>query len=163
MSSLALSVPVPSSESPVFRETFKMVNVPMLRKTFCPHPDCKATKPFRVTNYKSLNEEVTSRKRRLRCWWFDAFYPDVYYSKCIRLGLRCDYLVITASLPTVQWKCLACRFDQRSTRKLLFKTECTVCKWKTQVRRQSRIICASFHFYLISLMIHLSEQESTTF
>ena len=90
-----------------FRETFKMVNVPMLRKTFCPHPDCKGTKPFRVTNYKSLNEEVTSRKRRLRCWWFDAFYPDVYYSKCKRLGLRYDYLGITRSLPNVQWKCLA--------------------------------------------------------
>merc|ERR1711994_281933 len=74
-----------------YRGTFKMVNVPMLRKTFCPHPDCKGTKPFRMTNYKSLNEEVTSRKRR---------------------------------------------FDKRNTRKLLFKTECTVCKWKTQSRSQ---------------------------
>ena len=47
-------------------KTFKMVNVPMLRKTFCPHPDCKGNKPFRVTNHKSLTEELTSRKRRQR-------------------------------------------------------------------------------------------------
>ena len=82
-----------------FRETFKMVNVPMLRKTFCPHPDCKGTKPFRVTNYKSLNEEVTSRKRRLRCWWFDAL------SRCFTIQNQSVWKVkVKMWLPWYQFK-----------------------------------------------------------
>ena len=124
MSSLAQWVPVPPLHvntvlvanfqtvhlkhfSPGFRGTFKMVNVPMLRKTFCPF--CKGTKPFRVTNYKSLNEEVTSRKRRLKCWWIDdlMLYIQMFsYSKSLK-GYGKGVITLLSQSPTVQWKYVA--------------------------------------------------------
>ena len=48
----------------VFRETLKMVNVPKLYKTCCPHPKCKAHNPFKVTQYKKSAESKLGQGRR---------------------------------------------------------------------------------------------------
>ena len=63
-----------------------------------------------------------------------------------------------------------CRFDQRNTRKLLFKTECTVCKWKTQVQHlefcQNEIVIILAKNMLLSypaltqLITHVSFQKT---
>ena len=46
------------------RESLTMVNVPKLRKTYCPHPACRSHKPFKVTQYKKSAESKQAQGRR---------------------------------------------------------------------------------------------------
>ena len=45
-------------------QALKMVNVPRLQKTFCPHPLCMGFKAFRVTDYDRVAQAANSKKRR---------------------------------------------------------------------------------------------------
>ena len=83
-----------------------MVNVPKLRKTYCPHPQCKSHKPFKVTQYKKSAESKSAQGRRR------------YDRKQQGFGGQ--------SKPILRKKA-------KTTKKLVLKMECTVCKWKNQV------------------------------
>jgi len=89
----------------VSRRTLKMVNVPKLRKTYCPHPQCKSHKPFKVTQYKKSAESKSAQGRRR------------YDRKQQGFGGQ--------SKPILRKKA-------KTTKKLVLKMECTVCKWKNQ-------------------------------
>ena len=41
-----------------------MVNIPKLRKTYCPHPKCLSHKLFKVTQYKKSAESKQAQGRR---------------------------------------------------------------------------------------------------
>jgi len=41
-----------------------MVNIPKLRKTYCPHPDCRSHKLFKVTQHKKSAESKNAQGRR---------------------------------------------------------------------------------------------------
>ena len=84
-----------------------MVNVPKLRKTYCPHPMCKSHKPFKVTQYKKSAESKSAQGRRR------------YDRKQQGFGGQ--------SKPILRKKA-------KTTKKLVLKMECTVCKWKNQAR-----------------------------
>ena len=45
-------------------QTTNMVNVPKLRKTYCPHPKCLSHKLFKVTQYKKSAESKQAQGRR---------------------------------------------------------------------------------------------------
>ena len=40
------------------------MNIPKKRRTFCPHPDCKSHKMFKVTQYKKSQESKQAQGRR---------------------------------------------------------------------------------------------------
>ena len=88
-----------------------MVNVPKLRKTYCPHPQCKSHKPFKVTQYKKSAESKSAQGRRR------------YDRKQQGFGGQ--------SKPIL-------RKVAKTTKKLVLKMECTVCKWKNQARSLNR-------------------------
>ena len=83
-----------------------MVNVPKLRKTYCPHPMCKSHKPFKVTQYKKSAESKSAQGRRR------------YDRKQQGFGGQ--------SKPILRKKA-------KTTKKLVLRMECSVCKWKNQV------------------------------
>ena len=41
-----------------------MVNVPKMRRTYCPHPDCMSHKQFKVVQYKKSAESKQAQGRR---------------------------------------------------------------------------------------------------
>ena len=42
----------------------RMVNIPKLRKTYCPHEKCKSHKLFKVTQFKKSAESKDAQGRR---------------------------------------------------------------------------------------------------
>merc|ERR1711976_328528 len=84
----------------------KMGNLPKWRNTYCPHPDCKAHKKFKVTQYKKSAESKTAQGRRR------------YDRKQQGFGGQ--------SKPILRRKA-------KTTKKLVLRVECSVCKWKHQV------------------------------
>merc|ERR1711999_55150 len=78
---------------------------PKLRKTYCPHPQCKSHKPFKVTQYKKSAESKSAQGRRR------------YDRKQQGFGGQ--------SKPILRKKA-------KTTKKLVLKLECTECQWKNQ-------------------------------
>merc|ERR1712046_28784 len=83
-----------------------MVNIPKLRKTYCPHPDCRSHKLFKVTQHKKSSESKNAQGRRR------------YDRKQQGFGGQ--------SKPILRKKA-------KTTKKLVLRMECSVCKWKNQV------------------------------
>merc|ERR1739838_849838 len=84
----------------------KMVNIPKLRRTFCPHPSCKNHQQFKVTQYKKSQESKTAQGRRR------------YDRKQQGFGGQ--------SKPILRKKA-------KTTKKLVLRLECKKCHWKNQV------------------------------
>merc|ERR1712173_402272 len=82
----------------------KMENIPKKKKTHC--PACNKHKPFKVTQYKKSQESKQAQGRRR------------YDRKQQGFGGQ--------SKPILRRKA-------ETTKKLVLRTECTVCKWKHQV------------------------------
>merc|ERR1712217_682361 len=82
-----------------------MVNIPKLRKTYCPHPDCRSHKLFKVTQHKKSAESKNAQGRRR------------YDRKQQGFGGQ--------SKPILRKKA-------KTTKKLVLKLECMVCKGKTR-------------------------------
>merc|ERR1712062_236281 len=82
----------------------KMVNIPKSRKTYC--PACNNHQKFKVTQYKKSQESKYAQGRRR------------YDRKQQGFGGQ--------SKPTLRKKA-------KTTKKLVLRMECSVCKWKNQV------------------------------
>merc|ERR1711879_803181 len=85
--------------------SFRMVNLPKWRNTYCPHPKCKSHKKFKVTQYKKSAESKQAQGRRR------------YDRKQQGFGGQ--------SKPILRKKA-------KTTKKLVLRLECTECKWKNQ-------------------------------
>ena len=121
----------------IAKENPTMVNMPKSRKTYCPHPMCKSHKLFKVTQYKKSAEskQAQGRRRYYLCLILVALNNKIF------LYVRYDRKQQGfggQSKPILRKKA-------KTTKKLVMKLECTVCKWKNQVTKQILITLSSLH------------------
>ena len=74
-----------------------MVNVPKLRKTYCPHPKCLSHKLFKVTQYKKSAESKQAQGRRRYALYSLSAITIIDYSNQPGTTVNSRVLVVSPS------------------------------------------------------------------